>query len=62
MKFVEPRAQEIRIGLEGDAWTAVEPVRLSIDPTRDKLNFLELDLASWTPAATQTIPAELRVK
>ncbi|NNE07860.1 MAG: hypothetical protein HKN20_04785 [Gemmatimonadetes bacterium] len=61
-QFIEPRAQEIRIGLEGDRWTAVEPVRVTIDPAKDKLNFLELDLASWTPELANEIPSDLRVK
>lgn len=61
-QFIEPREQEIRIGLEGDLWTSVEPVRVTIAPAKDKLNFLELDLASWTPELTNAIPAELRVK
>jgi len=48
--FVEPRAQTLRLGLAGAAWPAGDSGWLELDPVRDRLNLLRLDLSQLSPA------------
>ena len=49
-EFVEPRRHELRVSLEGPAWTATAPSTVVVDAARDRLAFLELDLGRLDPA------------
>jgi hypothetical protein len=44
--YVEPRAQVVSVGLNGDAWPAGSRGYLTLDPTRDRLTCLRLDLGA----------------
>lgn len=48
--MVEPRSQVLEIALRGPAWNANEPAFLTLEPTRDRLTLLRLDLSSLVPA------------
>ncbi len=43
--FVEPREQVIKISVTGDRWPASESGYATLDPTRDRLTLLRLDLS-----------------
>ncbi len=42
--FVEPRAQVVRIGVAGSAWPSGDSGWLPLEPARDRLNVVRLDL------------------
>lgn len=42
--FVEPREQVIELTLAGNRWAVPEPAYVTLDPTRDRITFLRLDL------------------
>jgi len=42
--YVEPRAQVVRVGVAGSAWPSGDSAWLPLDPTRDRLNVVRLDL------------------
>lgn len=48
--FVEPRAQLLRVGIAGTTWPAGDTGWLELDPARDRLNLLRLDLSGLGPA------------
>jgi hypothetical protein len=48
--FVEPREQVIAVALSGAGWPAGEPGYLTLDPARDRLTLLRLDLGAVDPA------------
>jgi hypothetical protein len=48
--FVEPRQQVIEVQLTGSAWPAGESGFVTLDPARDRLTFLRLDLSTVQPA------------
>jgi hypothetical protein len=48
-EFVEPREQTWEVGFEGPGWTQRAPVYVSLEPERDRLTFLELDLTRLRP-------------
>lgn len=43
--FVEPREQVIKISVAGDRWTTSEAGYATLDPTRDRITLLRLDLS-----------------
>lgn len=47
--FVEPRAQTWAFTFTGGKWSTDEKAFLSFEPTRNKITFLELDLAEAKP-------------
>ena len=47
--FVEPRQQVVEVGLTGPSCPAGDHGYVSLDPTRDRLTFLRLDLSSVQP-------------
>jgi hypothetical protein len=42
--FVEPREQVLKLSITGDRWTAGDVGYATLDPTRDRLTLLRLDL------------------
>lgn len=48
--LVEPREQVIDVAFLGEGWSAVGHGFITLDPTRDRLTFLKLDLAQAQPA------------
>ena len=48
--LVEPREQVIEIALMGEGWSGTGHGFLSIEPARDRLTFLKLDLSQAKPA------------
>jgi hypothetical protein len=44
--YVEPRAQVVSLGLSGDAWPTTSRGYLTLDPARDRLTCLRLDLGA----------------
>ena len=48
--FVEPRPQTWKIALRGGEWSESEKAFLSFEPARNRLTFLQLDLAEARPA------------
>jgi len=47
---VEPRPQTVQVTLSGEAWPTGDTAYLTIDPLRDRLTFLRLDLSAVQPA------------
>lgn len=48
-ELVEPREQTWEVGFAGPGWTQRAPVFLSLEPARDRITFLELDLTRLRP-------------
>jgi hypothetical protein len=48
--FVEPREHRLEVRVEGDGWAGDAPALLTLAPERDRLTFLELDLAGLDPS------------
>jgi hypothetical protein len=48
--FVEPRAQSVRVAVAGAAWPAGDSGWLPLEPARDRLNVVRLDLSGLGPA------------
>jgi hypothetical protein len=44
--FVEPREQVVQVTLTADAWPSGDSGFVTLDPTRDRITFLELDLST----------------
>jgi len=44
-EFVEPRELVFSVSFTGKTWTESEPVEVTVEPVRDRLTFLELDLS-----------------
>jgi hypothetical protein len=49
-ELVEPRRQTLAISLQGDGWTQAAPWEVVVEPERDRITFLELDLDGVDPA------------
>ena len=47
--FVEPREHQLAVGLGGHGWSAQQAHVLTLEPERDHLTFLQLDLAAANP-------------
>lgn len=43
--FAEPREQDVRVGIGGSAWPSGDAGWVHLDPTRDRLTVLRLDLS-----------------
>jgi hypothetical protein len=50
-RLIEPREQTLAIALEGGRWDGSAPGYVALDPPRDQLSFLKLDLAPARSAA-----------
>jgi hypothetical protein len=48
--FVEPREQSVEVGLRGGAWPAGDTGWITLDPPRDRLTLLKLDLSALDAA------------
>jgi hypothetical protein len=48
--FVEPREQIIEVGITSELWPAGDSGFLTLEPLRDRLTFLRLDLTTVVPA------------
>ncbi len=48
--FVEPREQAVEVAIAGDRWPAGDAGYLTLDPARDRLTLLRLDLSTVQPA------------
>ncbi len=48
--LVEPREQVLGVALAGGSWNPGSAGWLTLDPTRDRLTFLQLDLSAAAPA------------
>jgi hypothetical protein len=55
-EFVEPRAHELALRLEGDGWDEAGEALVGFDAPRDQLTFLELDLSTLDPADPASAP------
>jgi len=49
--FIEPRSQVVDLALAGGAWSGGQHGFLSLDPPRDRITLVRLDLAGVSPAA-----------
>jgi hypothetical protein len=49
-RLVEPREQTLAVSLQGGHWDASGPGYVVLDPQRDQLSFLRLDLATAKPS------------
>lgn len=47
--FVEPRAQVVRVGVAGASWPSGDSGYMKLEPARDRLNLLRLDLSTLSP-------------
>lgn len=47
--LIEPREQVLEITLHGEGWTLAGPGYVTLEPRRDQLTFLKLDLSQATP-------------
>ena len=47
---VEPREQVVQVTIFGSAWPAGTSGYMTLDPLRDRLTFLQLDLSAVQPA------------
>ncbi|HKQ59162.1 MAG TPA: hypothetical protein VJY35_14975 [Candidatus Eisenbacteria bacterium] len=47
--FVEPREQVVEVAIAGDRWPAGNAGFVSLDPARDRITFLRLDLSRVRP-------------
>jgi hypothetical protein len=47
--FVEPREQVVEVAIAGDRWPAGNAGYVSLDPARDRITFLRLDLSRVRP-------------
>lgn len=47
--FVEPREQVVEVAITGDRWPAGDAGFVTLDPARDRLTLLRLDLSSLRP-------------
>jgi len=51
-ELVEPRPLVYELSFEGEGWGARAPWEVAVEPERDRLTFLELDLAGVEPGAS----------
>ncbi len=49
-RLVEPRVHRLTVRVAGDGWEDSTPRALSLDPARDRMTFVELDLAELDAA------------
>jgi hypothetical protein len=48
-EFVEPRAHTLAVSFAGSSWAGAAPLSVTVETTRDRLTFLELDLSRLDP-------------
>lgn len=48
--LIEPREQVLEIAVHGEGWTLAGPGYVTLEPTRDQLTFLKLDLSQAHPS------------
>jgi len=48
--LAEPRQQVVEVSLMGEGWSATGPGFVTLEPVRDRLTFLRLDLSQASPA------------
>ena len=48
--LAEPREQVVEVTLMGEGWSATGPGFVTLEPARDRLTFLKLDLSQASPA------------
>jgi hypothetical protein len=58
-RLVEPRAHRWTVRFEDGTGGAAAPWEVALEPARDRLTFLELDLAGLDPAGAGELPARL---
>ena len=51
-EFVEPRFHAYRVSFEGPGWTGGAPFEIPVEPQRDRLTFLELNVAGVDPSGS----------
>lgn len=47
--FIEPREQVVEVAIAGERWPAGDPGFVTLDPARDRLTLLRLDLSTVRP-------------
>lgn len=57
--FVEPRELHFTVSCRGEGWADAPEARLVVAPERDRLNFLQLNLASFREGNSSTEGAEI---
>jgi hypothetical protein len=60
--FVEPRELRFAVSLQGDGFANAPEMHLVVSPERDRLTFLELDLASAGAGSEGTVPTRVWVR
>jgi hypothetical protein len=60
--FVEPRELHFHVSVEGEGWNGSSDQPVVVEPQRDKLNFLEINLSSLGSNPPASIPARHWVK
>lgn len=55
-EYVEPRDLVYRVSFEGPGWESRAPFEVPVAPARDRLNFLELNVAGLDPASPSPQP------
>ena len=60
--FVEPRELHFHVSVEGEGWNGSSDQPIVIEPERDKLNFLEIDLSSLGSNPHASIPTRAWVR
>jgi hypothetical protein len=55
-RLVEPREQRWELSFEGEGWSGAESWELVLDPERDRMTFLEIDVSSLRPDGAEARP------
>lgn len=55
-RLVEPREQRWELSFEGEGWSDAEPWELFLDPERDRMTFLEIDVSSLGAGSADSAP------
>lgn len=58
-ELLEPRQHTLSLSLAGDGWASTTPIDIPLDPERDRLTFLEVDVSGWN-AAAQAVPPPVK--
>lgn len=57
-ELMEPRPHVLSLSMEGEGWAAAAPIEIPLDPERDRLTFLEVDVTGWSAAAAVPPPVK----
>jgi len=60
--FVEPRELHFHVSVEGDGWNGSSDQPVVLEPERDRLNFLEINLSSLGSSPQASIPTRTWVR